>query len=53
MTGVSCSGHDYLWPYTKDVVDRNGNVLYQTPRFIYVNRVRPYGDLNAIGISPP
>lgn len=53
VTGVAYKGHEYVWAYTKDAVDRNGNALYQIPQYVYVNQVWPTGNLNSIGIYPP
>lgn len=53
VTGVSYKGHEYVWAYTKDVVDRSDNALYQTPQFVYVHQVWPTANLNSVGIYPP
>lgn len=53
ITGIAYDGHDFVWEWTKPLVDRSNNQLGLQVAAVYVNRVRPRGDLTAIGISPP
>lgn len=53
VENVSYDGHDFVWDWTEPFTDRNGNQLGMKTRATYVNRVRPRGDLSAVGIIPP
>lgn len=53
VENVSYQGQDFVWDWTEPFADRNGNQLGLRTRATYVNRVRPRGDLSAIGIIPP
>jgi hypothetical protein len=49
ITGIEKDGHDYLWVrYEPDV---QSETLMTKPRFVYVNKVYPRTNFNALGIG--
>lgn len=53
VSGIAYDGQDFVWEWTKPLVDRSNNQLGLQVAAVYVNRVRPRGDISVIGIVPP
>lgn len=53
VTGVHYDGQDYVWDWKEPIVDRSTNHFGLNPKYTYVHRVRPRGDISAVGFVPP
>src|SRR3989304_8925166 len=52
VSGIAYDGHDFVWEWTEDNVDRNATVIGKKIKSVFVNQVSPRTDLSVIGIEP-